>query len=139
MHSRLCDVLLLTNHLHSIVTGHGAKYSGRMLLVDGFDGSVRTIKMRGRQPSCIACGDTPTITPSLMDYEAFCGTKACDMAQPLRVLDEHERITCAAYKAMLDAQQPHVLIDTRHPLHFEICALPHAVNVPIDWFASMAT
>jgi hypothetical protein len=39
--------------------------------------SFRTIKIRGRQPTCPVCGDNPSIT-ELIDYEQFCGARAND-------------------------------------------------------------
>jgi len=48
-----------------------------MLMFDGLDGLFRTIRLRGRQPSCPVCGEKPTIT-HLIDYEQFCGTRADD-------------------------------------------------------------
>ena len=52
-------------------------YSGRLLMFDGLSGTFRTIKLRGRNPSCVVCGDTPSIT-QLIDYELFCGSSAND-------------------------------------------------------------
>jgi adenylyltransferase/sulfurtransferase len=46
-------------------------------MYDGLDGTFRTIRLRGRQPTCPVCGDNPTIT-QLIDYEQFCGAKATD-------------------------------------------------------------
>ena len=46
-------------------------------MYDGLDGTFRTIRLRGRQPTCPVCSDAPTIT-KLIDYEQFCGAKATD-------------------------------------------------------------
>ena len=62
-----------------IITGSGKVMAQRMLLVDGFDGAFRNIKLRGKSSSCAVCGDEPTVNgPS--DDEAICGIPASDSA-----------------------------------------------------------
>jgi len=54
-----------------------ASFCGKLLLYDGYAGSFRSIRLRGRQEKCAVCSDNPTIT-ALQDYELFCGSKATD-------------------------------------------------------------
>ena len=57
-----------------------ATYSQKLLMFDGLDGTFRTIRLRGRQPKCPLCGDSPVIQ-QLIDYEQFCGARASDKVQ----------------------------------------------------------
>lgn len=47
----------------------------RMVFFDALSLKFRNVKIRGRNPACIACGDSPSITDvSLIDYYDFCQT-----------------------------------------------------------------
>ncbi|XP_060590470.1 adenylyltransferase and sulfurtransferase MOCS3-like [Ruditapes philippinarum] len=114
-----------------IAAGLDSSYSQKLLMYDGLDGTFRTIRLRGRQPTCPVCGDNPTIT-QLIDYEQFCGAKATDKDKNIEVLGTNDRITAKEYKSLLDSGQPHVLLDVRQPVEMDICQLPKsAVNIPI--------
>ena len=94
----------------------------------------------------------------LIDYEAFCGAKACDAAGAgLSVLDPSSRITCQQYIALCEMEKactapappasarkgaaggaagappppPVIRIDVRPPVHYAICSLPGFENIPI--------
>lgn len=54
-----------------LIVGFGESLSGRMLMVDTADMTVRILKI-GQNPACPLCGDYPTVT-ELIDYEQFCG------------------------------------------------------------------
>lgn len=60
-------------------------------MYDGFEGTFRTIRLRGRQASCPVCGDNPTIT-ELIDYEQFCGARASDKVTLLFYFYYFERL-----------------------------------------------
>jgi adenylyltransferase/sulfurtransferase len=121
-------------------------YSGRMLLYNGFLASFRTVKLRTRRSDCAVCGSTPEITCLLDDYEAFCGVGACDKSPSEKLLSPQDRISCKVeillflslpliqkeYHDILTSNIPHLLIDVRPKLQFDICALPNSVNIPID-------
>ncbi|XP_053376323.1 adenylyltransferase and sulfurtransferase MOCS3-like [Mercenaria mercenaria] len=114
-----------------IAAGLDSSYSQKLLMYDGLDGTFRTIRLRGRQPSCPVCGDTPTIT-ELIDYEQFCGARATDKDKSIQVLGKEERISAKEYKSLLDSGKPHVLLDVRQPVEMDICQLPKpAVNIPV--------
>jgi adenylyltransferase/sulfurtransferase len=69
--------------------------AGRMLMYSGFHCSFRNFKLRAKKSDCAACGIKPTITASSMpNYEAFCGSAACDKSTSLKILQRDERITC---------------------------------------------
>ncbi|CAG2241359.1 MOCS3 [Mytilus edulis] len=94
--------------------------------------SFRSIKIRGRQPTCPVCGDNPTIT-ELIDYEQFCGARANDKDKDLTLLEDTDRISPKDYKEMLDNKQEHVLVDVRLPVELDICQLPvQSYNLPMN-------
>ena len=55
-----------------LILGIGDSLNGRLLLYDALAMEVRQVRVR-RDPSCVVCGDNPSIT-SLIDYDEFCGT-----------------------------------------------------------------
>lgn len=58
-----------------------ASFSQQLLLFDAMTGKFRNIKLRARQKECSSCGDNPSITKELINYEEFCGAPACDQVQ----------------------------------------------------------
>lgn len=89
--------------------------------------SIKTFKMRGRKPQCMACSGTITramITSGEVDHAAFCGVVRYD------VLNPEERISVEEYHKLIDTD--HVLIDVRPKEHFEVVSLPHSISVPLD-------
>ncbi|KAK9835656.1 hypothetical protein WJX74_005133 [Apatococcus lobatus] len=68
-----------------LLTGVGQPLTSRLLLLDCLSTGFRTIKLRHRQPACIACGPHATITASNLasyDYRAFTGQPFNDAAPP---------------------------------------------------------
>jgi adenylyltransferase/sulfurtransferase len=47
----------------------------------------------------------------------------------IHLLDEVDRISASTYHDV--RSEPHILIDVRSPLEFEICHLPDSLNVPL--------
>ncbi|KAJ1946282.1 hypothetical protein EC988_005576 [Linderina pennispora] len=94
----------------------------------------RSIKLRPRKPSCAVCGDAPSIT-ELVDYVAFCGSGPNDAAADLHILqDPSQRISCRQYSGVVHSGQPHVLLDVREKVQFDICQLPNSLNIPLADF-----
>ncbi|KAI9501595.1 hypothetical protein BX070DRAFT_239987 [Coemansia spiralis] len=93
------------------------------------------IKLRPRKPTCAVCGDSPSVT-ELADYVAFCGSGPNDNAPDWRVLDDPaQRVSCREYSQVVgDLRKPHLLLDVREELQFDICSLPNSVNIPMDQF-----
>jgi len=59
-----------------VLTGAGEPLSGRLLVLDAWGGTVRTVRLRGRDPGCAACGDGAAWGPGAVaafDYRAFTG------------------------------------------------------------------
>ncbi|KAJ1550694.1 hypothetical protein HK405_016097 [Cladochytrium tenue] len=120
-------------------------YSGKLLLLDAMTGSFRAVRLRGRQATCAACGDAPTIQPGALadfDYVQFCGAAATDKdPPPLDILGPDERVACEVnpetlpylgyeYAQVRASGAAHVLLDVRDTNQFAVAALGGAVNVP---------
>jgi adenylyltransferase/sulfurtransferase len=114
-----------------LLVGIEPSYASKMLLFDGLNGSFRSIRVRSRRPDCAACGSTPTVQPDKFDYEAFCGTTACDKTQQLRLLHDLERISVEQYKEIVDSQKSHLLLDVRPANDYRIVNLPNSINIPL--------
>lgn len=52
----------------------------------------------------------------------------------IHLLDNVDRISAGTYHDV--CSEPHILIDVRSPLEFEICHLPDSLNVPLKDLAS---
>ncbi len=92
---------------------------------------IRVFKMRKRQPTCVVCGDKPTITRSLIEdgtinYATFCGRVTFDP------IDSKFRVSPKEYANIVNLGKKHLLIDVRPKEQFEITRLPNSVNIEWD-------
>ncbi|OTF82076.1 adenylyltransferase and sulfurtransferase MOCS3-like protein [Euroglyphus maynei] len=113
-----------------IAAGLKPSYAGTLLLFDGLTGQFRKVELRKRKDDCVSCGNNPTITDKLIDYNAFCGIK-CDSVQPMKILEPEERVTVETYKQVIDSNEPHLLIDVRPQLQQDIVKLDNAISIPL--------
>ncbi|KAF9353470.1 Molybdenum cofactor synthesis protein 3 [Mortierella sp. NVP85] len=114
-----------------IATGSNAEDAPTMTLFSANSSTMfRTIKLRKRKPTCVVCGDSPTIT-KLIDYVRFCGSSATDKTPDLFIVPFKERLTCESYKKICDEHTPHLLLDVREKVQFDICSLPESLNIPL--------
>ncbi|MBN3301793.1 MOCS3 sulfurtransferase, partial [Amia calva] len=113
-----------------IASGKQPSYRQQLLMFDAQEARFRTIKLRPKQAGCAVCGEAPTIT-ALQDYEGFCGSAATDKCRRLCLLPEEQRISVQEYKAILDKEAPHILLDVRPPVEVDICHLPFSLNIPL--------
>lgn len=68
-----------------IIIGKGDVLSQRMIIFDALGMSFRNVKIRGRNPKCVVCGNNPEITDvSKFDYDAFCQIK-CDYLASIKL------------------------------------------------------
>lgn len=104
----------------ALILQRGSPLVGRLLVFDALGGSFDEVKIR-KSESCAACG--PEATPTLIDYEEFCGIRP----QPESKVD----VTPVELKAMLDAGAQVTLLDVREPYEHSICHLDGAVLVPL--------
>ena len=82
-------------HTHTFLHRAGV-LAGRLLVVDAAGGNFRTIKLRGKRPDCVMCGQGENKMTSLLDnYETFCHMEACDATRGIEVRPKESRITAA--------------------------------------------
>ena len=90
----------------------------------------RSIKLRGKRNGCLSCSDTATITEeslksASLDYVAFCGSTS-----PAAPTDTN-RISAEEYSKVREgAESPHILVDVREKVQFDICHLKGSINIP---------
>ncbi|KAL1929094.1 hypothetical protein VTP01DRAFT_2153 [Rhizomucor pusillus] len=114
-----------------IITGIEANVSPSFLIFSGSHSPMfRTMKLRGKKKDCAICGENPTIK-QLVDYVQFCGAAATDKEQSLSVLSPEERVHVQEYYNATLANEPHVLLDVRSKVQFEICSLPNSIHIPL--------
>lgn len=129
-----------------VLSGCGEVLAGRLMLFDALAGRFSTIKLRGRAPDCVACGQQRQINAdslSSYDYATFTGGQVANdgSPQPLAVLPAQQRISAPQLQRLLaeggsgeqqqqQASQAPVLLDVRPPEQFAIMALPGAINMP---------
>lgn len=107
--------------------------SGKLLLFDATNCGFRNVKIRIRQPKCIACSDEYKPMLKLIDYEQYCGMKANDKDTSLNILSDIDRITVDDYsRKYINGTKSHVLVDVRSFAEFEMCKLPNSINIHID-------
>jgi sulfur-carrier protein adenylyltransferase/sulfurtransferase len=109
-----------------IITGIGKTLSGRLLLYDALDFSIRMVNIR-KQANNPVSGLNPTIT-TLIDYEAFCN--------PTKLVDVPE-VSVQELKNLLDSNAAFQLIDVREPNEVQIVTLP-ALHIPIKQLLNQA-
>ncbi|CAB4422676.1 unnamed protein product [Rhizophagus irregularis] len=89
----------------------------------------RSIKLRSKKKDCVICGDHPSIT-KLQDYVQFCGSGALDKSPSVKELGREDRIEPKVYHSLRN-ETPHVLIDVRETVQYDICSLPSSINIPL--------
>lgn len=103
--------------------------SQKLLMYHAFSNTFRVVKLRPRNPQCEACGNNPTITENLVDYQEFCGQTACDKANDISILDRNlDRIDCHSYMEIKKSGLPHILLDVRDAIQYDICRLENSIN-----------
>ena len=95
----------------------------RLSMYDALAGEWRAVAIR-RDPLCPLCGDRPTITALLADYEVFCGVTAA--AAPADV----PSLSARDAAAWLEAGRA-VLVDVRNPSEIAAGRVPGSLTVPL--------
>ena len=92
--------------------------------------SFRSIKLRGKRKGCPSCSDTASITEqslksASLDYAAFCASTS-----PANSTNT-SRITAKEYSKVRETTEtPHILVDVREKVQFDICHLKGSINLP---------
>jgi adenylyltransferase/sulfurtransferase len=102
-----------------LILGTGDAMIGRLLLFDALALRFRQLNLR-KDPSCPACGESPTIT-GLIDYDEFCGIPQAHAQEA--ALGDVPEITASQLKLRIDRGDDLVLIDVREPHEWDICNL----------------
>ncbi|GIG02500.1 adenylyltransferase/sulfurtransferase MoeZ [Catellatospora citrea] len=108
-----------------LLTGIGEPLVGSLMVYDALEMSYRKIKVR-KDPACALCGENPTVTELLEDYEDFCGAVSVEAQEA--VVDA--TITARELKEWQDADKDFLLVDVREPAEFEIVRIPGSVLIP---------
>jgi len=111
------------NEAIKVVAGIGKTLSGRLLLFDSLDFSIRFLNIKAN-PANPVSGTHPSIH-TLIDYEAFCNPAPQATDQRLK------EITPVELKEQLDSGKKIQLIDVREPFEFAIANID-GINVPMD-------
>ncbi|KAI8987117.1 hypothetical protein BDB01DRAFT_719634 [Pilobolus umbonatus] len=91
----------------------------------------RTMKLRHKKKDCAVCGENPTIR-ELVDYVQFCGSGADDKTVSENLLKPDERVHVEQYSTLVNKGVPHILVDVRPKIQYDICRLPNSMHIPID-------
>jgi adenylyltransferase/sulfurtransferase len=108
-----------------LLTGIGEPLVGGLMVYDALEMSYRKIKVR-KDPNCVLCGENPTLTDLMDDYEDFCGAVSVE-AQEATV---DSTITARELKEWQDAGKDLFLVDVREPAEYEIVKIPGATLIP---------
>jgi adenylyltransferase/sulfurtransferase len=95
------------------------------MVYDALEMSYRKIRVR-KDPNCALCGENPTVTELLEDYEDFCGAVSDEAVQAT----VGSTITAPDLRDWLDAGKSIHLVDVREPAEYEIVRIPGSVLVP---------
>ena len=107
--------------------GVGDPLTKRLVLFDALGGSLRTVRLRGRNSVCAACGDAPSIDPSTFDYAAFTGAPPHDAGpEAVRLLEREDRV------GEVPARGGAVLLDVRPTAQWDLGRLPGSISAPFD-------
>ena len=118
-----------TTEAIKLLTGIGEPLIGQLMIYDALEMSYRKIKVR-KVPKCPLCGEKPTQTALLPDYEAFCGV----LSDAAEVAVKDSTISVAELKGKIDKKENFLLIDVREPSEFEIVRIPGSVLIPKQGF-----
>jgi adenylyltransferase/sulfurtransferase len=95
------------------------------MVYDALEMEYRKIKVR-KDPNCVLCGENPTVTDLLEDYEDFCGAVSPEAQEA--TLDA--TITARELKDWQDTGKDLFLVDVRERAEYEIVKIPGAVLIP---------
>ncbi|RSM35379.1 adenylyltransferase/sulfurtransferase MoeZ, partial [Actinoplanes sp. ATCC 53533] len=109
------------NEAIKLITGIGEPLVGRLMVYDALEMEYRKIKVR-KDPNCALCGENPTVTDLLEDYEDFCGA----VSEEAQEATLNATITARELKDWQDAGKDVFLVDVREPAEYEIVSIPGA-------------
>jgi len=127
----LCATIgsIQTTEAIKVITGIGEPLIGALMIYDALDMTFRKIKVR-KDPNCPLCGDNPTQTELLPDYEAFCGV----LSDAAEVAVKDSTISVSDLAAKISTHEDFYLVDVREPSEFEIVRIPGSHLIPKQGF-----
>jgi sulfur-carrier protein adenylyltransferase/sulfurtransferase len=108
-----------------LLTGIGEPLVGRLMVYDALEMEYRKIRVR-KDPACVLCGDNPTVTDLLEDYEDFCGAVSAEAEDAV----VGSTITALELKEWQESGKDHFLVDVREPAEYEIVRIPGSTLIP---------
>ncbi|CAJ1009762.1 putative ThiF family/Rhodanese-like domain containing protein [Leishmania naiffi] len=122
-----------------VATGVGETLSGRLFLFNGLHFTSRVVKLRGRQPRCVACSATALAdaTP-LADLAILARPEYIPKSCAAAYTSSPPGTSCSAseYAAHMSgaaAAERCITLDVRARVQYDMAHLPHSVNVPYQW------
>ena len=127
----LCATIgsIQTTEAIKVITGVGEPMIGSLMIYDALEMSFRKIKVR-KDPNCPLCGDNPTQSDLLPDYDAFCGV----LSDAAEVAVKDSTISVTELASKIDANEGFYLVDVREPSEFEIVRIPGSHLIPKQGF-----
>jgi molybdopterin/thiamine biosynthesis adenylyltransferase/rhodanese-related sulfurtransferase len=127
----LCATIgsIQTTEAIKVITGVGEPMIGSLMIYDALEMSFRKIKVR-KDPNCPLCGDNPTQSDLLPDYDAFCGV----LSDAAEVAVKDSTISVAELANKIDVNDDFYLVDVREPSEFEIVRIPGSHLIPKQGF-----
>ena len=127
----LCATIgsIQTTEAIKVITGVGEPMIGSLMIYDALEMSFRKIKVR-KDPNCPLCGDNPTQSDLLPDYEAFCGV----ISDAAEVAVKNSTISVTELASKIGADDDFYLVDVREPSEFEIVRIPGSHLIPKQGF-----
>jgi adenylyltransferase/sulfurtransferase len=113
------------NEAIKLLTGIGEPLVGSLMVYDALEMTYRKIRVR-KDPNCALCGENPTVTALLEDYEDFCGAVSDEAAEAV----VGSTITASDLHDWLEAGKSIHLVDVREPAEYEIVKIPGSILVP---------
>ncbi|EEB08730.1 URM1 activating enzyme [Schizosaccharomyces japonicus yFS275] len=123
------ETLKLILRIHK--AGDVEPFQPTMLLFNGFrTPQWKSVRIRGRQASCTACGPSARLSKEFMqkqanEYLSMCGDNSGATLEPI------ERISVHELTDILATRKDVMLLDVRPAVQYGICRLPVFRNVPI--------
>ncbi|CAJ1032048.1 putative ThiF family/Rhodanese-like domain containing protein [Leishmania utingensis] len=123
-----------------VATGVGETLSGRLFLFNGLHFTSRVVKLRGRQPRCVACSATALAdaTP-LADLAILARPEYVPKSCAVAYTSSPPGRSCSASEyaahmpgaaAAAAAAERCITLDVRARVQYDMAHLPHSVNVP---------
>ena len=113
------------NEAIKLITGIGEPLVGKLMIYDALEMEYRKLKVR-KDPNCALCGENPTLTELMEDYDDFCGAISVEAEEA--TVDS--TITARELKDWQDSGKDLFLVDVREPAEWEINRIPGATLIP---------